>query len=168
MMSDAFMGAHCKHTSSLCASILTWHGDSMLSMSNDYDLTTRAGRIQFALAESDHTPTTAARAIGCRPQAISQWISGASKNIKNDLLFKFSDLTGFEARWIATGEGRQRNSEKDGGIYVYEPRIAAIAATLMHCMEDRRDYIVDATQKELDASLELDAKAEARAKANDC
>lgn len=105
MMVESLMGTDCKHTSHRCASILTIPIASMLSMDTPYDLTTLGGRVEFALARSRHTPSSAAHAIGCKPQAISQWISGSTKNIKNELIFKFADVTGFEARWIATGEG---------------------------------------------------------------
>lgn len=141
----------------------------MLSMTQTHDLTTRGGRIKFALEQSGHTPTTAAKKIGCKPQAISQWTSKPDTNIKNKLLFKFADLVGFEARWIATGEGPQRVHAGEG-VHVYDPKIARIAQTLLLAQEEGKEYLVDKTQKDLDADAELieQATAHAHAKAQDC
>ena len=67
-----------------------------------------ADRVKYAIHESEQTPSSVARKIGCTPAAVLQWISGDTKNIKNDLLFALADATGFEARWIGTGEGPER------------------------------------------------------------
>lgn len=93
-----------KHTFAQVASILYPSADSILYM-DEPDLDTMGGRVKYALRESGHTPSSAAFVLECSRPAIDQWILGSTKNIKNDLLFKFADLTGFEARWIATGEG---------------------------------------------------------------
>lgn len=111
MMVESVMVAHCKHASLGNASILTGPDGSMLSMDTGPNLTTLGKRIEYALEHSGHSNTSAANLIGCKPQAISQWISGATKNIKNDLLFKFAEITGFEARWIVTGEGPPQLSQ---------------------------------------------------------
>ena len=67
-----------------------------------------ADRVAHAIKASGHTPSSAARAIGCTPAAVLQWVSGKTKNIKNEFLFALADATGFEARWIGTGEGPDR------------------------------------------------------------
>ncbi len=64
-------------------------------------------RVAHAIKVSGHTPSSVARAIGCTPAAVLQWISGSTKNIKNEYLFALADATGFEPRWIATGQGRE-------------------------------------------------------------
>lgn len=140
----------------------------MLSMTQKYDMTTRGGRIKFALDKSGHTPTTAAKKIGCKPQAISQWISKPDTNIKNNLLFEFADLTGFEARWIATGEGPQHSVGLTDGVFVADPKIARIAQTLLLAQQEGKEYLVDKTQKDIDADTELIEQAAAHAKASDC
>lgn len=140
----------------------------MLTMKNEFDLSSRGGRVEFALDQSGFTPTSAAKAIGCKPQAISQWVSRPETNIKNHLLFKFADLTGFEARWIATGVGPQRKAEVGEGIYVTDPKISRIAQTLLQAQQEGKEYIVEATQKDLDTASELAARAAAHAKAKDC
>ncbi len=72
------------------------------------DLKTTGERVSYALETAGLTPAAAAKQLKCSREAIQQWISGKTKNIKNELLFSFSDLTHFEARWIATGKGPVR------------------------------------------------------------
>lgn len=74
------------------------------------DLKTKGERVAYALEVAGLTPSAAAKQLKCSREAIQQWISGKTKDIKNDLLFSFSDLTRFEARWIATGKGPPRSA----------------------------------------------------------
>lgn len=105
-------------------------------MSIQYDFKKKGDRIQFALDQSQHTPSSVAYKIGCKPQAIYQWINGTTKNIKNELLFKFSDLTGLSPRWIATGEGTQHPVDRPGS--------QAITNTIltMQAMAPEQQYLV--------------------------
>ncbi len=84
----------------------------MLSFMIPYNLSLKGDRVRYALDKSGHTPSSAAKTIGCKPQAIFQWISGATDNIKNELLYRLADLTGFEARWIALGEGPEQAASR--------------------------------------------------------
>jgi hypothetical protein len=79
-------------------------------MSNeaDFDLKTKAGRIAYAIKASHHTPASIAMLTGCAAPAVYQWINGSTKNLKEEHLWKLSDVTGFDARWISTGEGMPR------------------------------------------------------------
>src|SRR5258706_10241577 len=72
------------------------------------DLKTTGEGVAHALEVGGLTPAAAAKQLKCSREAIQQWISGKTKNIRNELLFSFSDLTRFEARWIATGKGPAR------------------------------------------------------------
>jgi len=85
-------------------------------------------RVKYAIehAPGNLTPTSVAVKIGCSREAILQWISGETKNIKNEYLFAFADLTGFEARWIATGEGPERTD--------------AHVAAVLKAMQDMPEY----------------------------
>lgn len=76
------------------------------------ELKTKGERVAHALDAAGLTPAAAAKQIGCSREAIQQWISGRTKNIKNELLFSFSDLTRFEARWLATGKGPMRTAPR--------------------------------------------------------
>lgn len=94
---------------------------------------------------------------------VSQWEQNTSTPTVDRLLMLRSKHR-FSIDWVLTGEGEMIPS----GLYVTEPRVAAIAATLLHAMEDGQDYLVENTQKGLDASTKLAAEAAARAKAKDC
>jgi hypothetical protein len=74
-------------------------------MHADYDLNTKAGRIGYAIERSGHTPSSISRLLDCAPAAVYQWINGSTKNLKEHLLWKLSDITLYEARWLSLGEG---------------------------------------------------------------
>ena len=93
---------------------------------------------------------------------VSQWESDKTA-ITMDRLAQLRQHHRFSIDWVITGEGAMISE----GMYVADPRIAAIAATLLHAMEDGREYLVEKTQKEIDGDLELIARASAQAKAND-
>lgn len=94
-----------KHTYQETASILTNHPHNMPSMDEKFDLDTKAGRIGFVIKQSGNNPSTIAKLVGCEPAAVYQWLNGSTKNLKEHLLWKLADVTGYEARWISMGEG---------------------------------------------------------------
>lgn len=97
-----------KHTYPKAASILTSLAHTMLSMAEEFDLTTKAGRIGFVIEKSQHNPASIAKLLGCKPAAVYQWLDGSTKNLKEHLLWKLADITGYEARWISQGEGQAK------------------------------------------------------------
>ena len=74
---------------------------------------TKSERIAHVIEASGYNPASMSRKIGCTSAAIYQWIAGSTHDIKNELLFALADATGFCARWIATGEGPQREEESE-------------------------------------------------------
>ena len=80
--------------------------ESMATKHHDFSI--KEDRIGYAITTSGHTPASIAKKIGCEPAAIYQWLNGSTKNIKEHLLWALADATGFEARWISTGEGPMR------------------------------------------------------------
>lgn len=94
-----------KHTYPKVTSILTPHPHTMPGMDDEFDLTTKAGRIGFVIKASGHNPASIASLLGCKPAAVYQWLDGSTKNLKEHLLWKLADITGYEARWISQGEG---------------------------------------------------------------
>jgi transcriptional regulator with XRE-family HTH domain len=76
------------------------------------DLDTVGARVKYAIRESGQTQATVARYIGCKSQAVNQWISGQTKHLRPENLFQLAEITGFEARWIATGKGPLRPMDK--------------------------------------------------------
>lgn len=139
MINASLMGVDCKHTSSQDASILTLDIVSMLEMDTEYDLNTMGGRVGYAIKKSGHTPSSVALEIDCEPQAISQWIHGPTKNIKNSLLFKLADLTGFEARWITLGHGPQKTQNIAG---ILKNQAIAHTVEVMKVMDTEQQYLV--------------------------
>lgn len=77
---------------------------------------------------------------------------------------RFARACGISPDWLDDEVGDMLPS----GLTISEPRVAAIAATLLRAMEDGQDYLVERTQKDLAADIELIAQATAHAKANDC
>lgn len=146
MINASLMGWHCKHTSLQGASILTARIVSMLNMQTEYDLDSLGGRVGYALEKSGHTPSSAAVKINCKPQAIYQWIHGPTKNIKNDLIFKLSDITGFEARWITTGKGDPSITNVREPDATYEvpitPEEQAMLDTYRRLTKDQRNELL--------------------------
>jgi hypothetical protein len=80
----------------------------MGAMDDEFDLTTKSGRIGYVIESSGHSPASIAPLLGCKPSAVYQWIDGSTKNLKEHLLWKLADITGYEARWISQGEGPRK------------------------------------------------------------
>lgn len=94
-----------KHAEFKSASILIAAGNTIIGMASEHDLSTKSGRIAYIVEASGHNPAALAKQLGCAPAAVYQWIDGSTKNLKEHLLWKLADITGFEARWISLGEG---------------------------------------------------------------
>lgn len=118
----------------------------MLGMQTEYDLDTLGGRVGYALEKSGHTPSSAAAKINCKPQAIYQWIHGPTKNIKNDLIFKLADITGFEARWITIGKGDSNITKVREPTVSYDvpitPEEQAMLDTYRRLTKDQRNELL--------------------------
>lgn len=56
-----------------------------------------------------------ARRLGVTPSAVSQWESGMTKDIHSEFIFAIADMTGFSARWLATGVGIKMRASLEGG-----------------------------------------------------
>jgi len=96
--------------------------------------------------------------------AVSQWEKNSTKPTIENLL-KLRDQHHFSIDWVLTGEGTM--VPVTSGLYVGDPRVAAIAISLLHAMEEGQDYLIENTQKSLDASTELAAQAIAGIKTRD-
>lgn len=110
-------------------------------------MSTLSERVTKALKESGNTATSAARHIGCTPEAVIQWMNGPTKNLKGEFLFALADLTGFEARWIATGEQPERTADKD-------MRKAALVALYDQADQRGKDAILRVAQAESSYAVE--------------
>jgi SOS-response transcriptional repressor LexA len=75
-------------------------------------MSTLSQRIQEIVA-AGHTKSAIARAAGKSPSAVTQWITGDTKEIKADSAAGIQSATGFSAVWIATGRGGKRVAEQN-------------------------------------------------------
>jgi len=100
-------GLDYKHTFSMGSSILTFER-LRLCLMNTPDFETKGGRIEYAITQAGYNPNSIAAELHISASAIYQWLDGTTKNIKEDLLWKLADLTGFEARWLSQGTGPMR------------------------------------------------------------
>ncbi len=69
------------------------------------DQSSVSGRIAYAVEQSGKSLERLAAEIGCSHVAISNWQTGKTVEIKASLLLAFADATGFEYRWLLTGQG---------------------------------------------------------------
>lgn len=60
-------------------------------------------RVSRAISQSGYYASSAAAALKVSPEAVLQWMNGTTKTIKAENIFALADLTGFSARWLATG-----------------------------------------------------------------
>jgi len=91
-------------------------------------MSTLKDRIQEAVAFSGKRPAQIARECGVTPAAVSMWMDGTTQNLRMEQLFALADATGYEARWIATGDGERTNNPGD-------PRKHALGTLFDHCDE---------------------------------
>ena len=108
-------------------------------------------RVRHAIETSGHTPSSVARAIGCTPAAVLQWISGDTKNIKNELLFALADATRFEARWIGTGEGPPQS------LAAQNHRVLDLVNNYAKCDERGRTTILTVAEREAQYGADTEA-----------
>jgi transcriptional regulator with XRE-family HTH domain len=66
---------------------------------------TFAGRLKEALDGKGWNPSDLAREIGISPSAVYQYLSGDSKDMRPENLFKAADKLEVHARWLGTGDG---------------------------------------------------------------
>lgn len=85
----------------------------------------RHERIAKAIAATGLKKGEIATACGVANSAITQWITGESKSLKPENLYALAKVTGFNAMWLAIGEGPERPDEgvtsgkKSANLYTY-------------------------------------------------
>lgn len=73
---------------------------------------TKGDRIKEARKSTGLDQPALARLVGVTKQAVSHWETGRTKDIKNMTFARISEVTGYSARWLATGQGPKK--EKGG------------------------------------------------------
>lgn len=68
-------------------------------------------RIAHAIAVAGKSKRDVAKACAVSPSAVTQWTSGDIKSLKPEPLMALARLTGFNAAWIATGQGPEKTEE---------------------------------------------------------
>ena len=87
----------------------------------------RHERIARAIQMSGLTKTQVAAECGVANSAVTQWLSGDSKNLKLDNLFALAKATGFSAMWLAVEEGPERiESNVETGPDITSPYLSLI------------------------------------------
>ena len=82
------------------------------------------------------------RLAGTTKNLGAQWKSGKVQTIGAEFAFKIQDMTGFQARWIMLGEGRQR--AVDGSISPDDdPLITEVINYMRSCDKVGRSIIHD-------------------------
>ena len=103
------------------------------------------GRVAYAIEQSGQTVKAVSKRLMISEQSIYGWISGATKNIRNESLFDFADVTGFNPRWVATGEGPEKKP-------IYDDKRIHHA---LKVMESLPDYAIDQIIKNIDSVANL-------------
>lgn len=75
--------------------------------------TTWQDRIKEVLEDGEHNQVAIAAACGISRQAVSQWVNGKSTDPRPIHVFAIADLTGYSARWLATGKGPRKGKDED-------------------------------------------------------
>lgn len=116
---------------------------------------TKPQRVAHVIEQSGQSPAAMARIVGCTPAAIYQWISGETKDIRNEYLFALADATGFNARWIATGEGPERTTEDTRAkrlAEIYAALDERGKASVFRVAQTESEYIVEPRSLRSDAA----------------
>lgn len=79
-----------------------------------YGMSTKGERIKEARLAVDLKQPELARLVGVTKQAVSHWETGRTKDIRNATFAKIAEVTGYSARWLATGKGPR--FETGGGM----------------------------------------------------
>ena len=78
-------------------------------------------RITEAREAAGLSKSELARRMGLSRASVSAWETGAVKNLKNEHLFTLSEITGYSAKWIATGEGEKKRSVASAKVAYLRP-----------------------------------------------
>lgn len=70
-------------------------------------------RIRHAIIQAPVNQAEIAKKLGVSRPTITQWKNGDTKNLRMENLFALADVTGFSARWLATGEGPERKEDAE-------------------------------------------------------
>ena len=105
-------------------------------------MTTLDERVARAIRESGAPIKDIADAVGVTVQAVYAWRNGRVKDLRNDNLFALADVTGFEARWLGTGELPERS------IKAMNHRITELINNYARCDERGKETVLTVAERE--------------------
>ena len=76
----------------------------------------RYERIAKAIAASGKRKSEIALACGVSASAVTQWVSGESKSMKPENIYALAKATGFQAKWLAIGEGPEKELAGESNV----------------------------------------------------
>ncbi len=76
----------------------------------------RTERITRAITLSGKAKSEIAKLCGVAPSAVTQWVNGDSKSLKAESVFALAKATGFNALWLAVGEGPEQDIDNQGSL----------------------------------------------------
>lgn len=104
-------------------------------------------RVKKAIEESGVSPEDVRASCKLKSiQAVYAWMRGDVKNLRNDNLFALADLTGFEARWLGTGKGQEKQPSNPREASLLEKYRAADARgqdMIQRVAESQSSYAVE-------------------------
>jgi SOS-response transcriptional repressor LexA len=77
----------------------------------------RYERIAKAIAASGKRKSEIAAACGVSASAVTQWVSGESKSMKPENIYALAKATGFQAKWLAIGEGPEKDLASESNVH---------------------------------------------------
>jgi hypothetical protein len=110
-------------------------------------MSTLAERVTEAIDDSGVRVADIASACKISPQAVYDWKKGDTLEIEGSNLVELARLTGYNALWIAKGEGPKRGLTKD-------------QASVLRAMEGMSQYKIDIVVKTVQGILEVENPAD--------
>lgn len=114
----------------------------------------RLQRVVLHLNSIDVPVATIAKETNVTAQAVYKWRDGNGGKIEPENLFKLADLSGFEARWIATGKGPELAAD-------WDERTKNLIAMYRKLDERGRDHVFRVAQIESTYTVTPDGKTAA-------
>lgn len=75
-------------------------------------------RIRKAMEVAELTPTTLSVRAGVSGGAVTHWLNGSTRALKSETADRIAKATGFNARWLALGEGPEKGFNLANEAYV--------------------------------------------------
>jgi len=107
-------------------------------------------RLKEAIDASRLPVPEVAKRLKVSRSAVYQWLAGDTKNLKLENLFAVAEMTGYSAKWLATGQGTKREAK------LFAPDLAGLDLSFL-------TITLQAVEKYLnEAELSLDPEAKAK------